>query len=200
MTRKIWLVKTVFLFALLGLGLAVSSCSKKTVQAPPMGPGFAGGPSPGAYDTGFSGKEGDIGSTALTDEKLRALGITTEEQKRQFLRKKEEFENEDIHFDFDSSVIREDAKPILHKKAEFLKQYPTLKITIEGHCDERGTNEYNLALGERRAHSAWQYLVNLGINPERMQMISYGEERPIATGHDEASWAKNRRAHFVIHF
>ncbi|MGC8718854.1 MAG: peptidoglycan-associated lipoprotein Pal [Thermodesulforhabdaceae bacterium] len=190
------ILKIVVVFLVLGLGLA--GCSKKPVQGPPPGPGFAtpgagyGAPG-GAGDTGF-------GSAPLTDEKLRALGITTEEQKREFLRQKEEFENEDIHFDFDSSVIREDAKPILNKKAEFLRKYPTLTITIEGHCDERGTNEYNLALGERRAHSAWQYLVNLGINPERMQMISYGEERPIAKGHDEASWAKNRRAHFVIHF
>ncbi|MEJ5301653.1 MAG: peptidoglycan-associated lipoprotein Pal [Thermodesulforhabdaceae bacterium] len=181
---------------LLVCGLLVS-CSKKTVQGPPMGPGLAG---PGAGGYGAPGAEAGIGTTPLTDEKLRALGITTEEQKREFLRQKEEFENQDIHFDFDSAAIREDAKPILSKKAEFLKRYPSLTITIEGHCDERGTNEYNLALGERRAHSAWQYLVNLGINPERMQMISYGEERPIATGHDEASWAKNRRAHFVIHF
>lgn len=178
--------------------LTCAGCSKKTVQGPPAGPGFA---TPGAgYGSPGAGGEPGYGSEPLTDEKLRALGITTEEQKREFLRQKDEFENEDIHFDFDSSLIREDAKPILSKKAEFLKKYPTLTITIEGHCDERGTNEYNLALGERRAHSAWQYLVNLGINPERMQMISYGEERPIAKGHDEASWAKNRRAHFVIHF
>jgi peptidoglycan-associated lipoprotein len=180
-------------------GLMIS-CSKKPVQGPPMGPGLAG-PGGAGYGTAPGSEAGtDIGSGVLTDEKLRALGITTEEQKREFLKQKEAFENEDIHFDFDSASIREDAKPILLKKAEFLKKYPTLAITIEGHCDERGTSEYNLALGERRAHSAWQYLVNLGIAPNRMQMISYGKERPIATGHDEASWAKNRRAHFVIHF
>ena len=180
---------------LLVCGLMIS-CSKKPVQGPLMGPGLAGSGAGGIPP----GTETGIGSAPLTDEKLRALGITTEEQKREFLRQKEEFENEDIHFDFDSAVIREDAKPILLKKAEFLKKYPSLTITIEGHCDERGTSEYNLALGERRAHSAWQYLVNLGIAPNRMQMISYGKERPIALGHDEASWAKNRRAHFVIHF
>jgi len=191
-----WLVVIVGMVFVCGF---VISCSKKPVQGPLMGPGFAG---PGAgYGTPPGTETGaDIGFGVITDEKLRALGITTEEQKREFLKQKEEFENEDIHFDFDSAVIREDAKPILLKKAEFLKKYPTLTVTIEGHCDERGTNEYNLALGERRAHSAWQYLVNLGIAPNRMQMISYGEERPIAAGHDEASWAKNRRAHFVIHF
>lgn len=196
MSKRNWMVEILVVVAFFSFALV--GCSKKPVQGPPMGPGLAG---PGAGGYGAApGTETGIGSAPLTDEKLRALGITTEEQKREFLRQKEEFENNDIHFDFDSAVIREDAKPILSKKADFLKRYPALTITIEGHCDERGTNEYNLALGERRAHSAWQYLVNLGINPERMQMISYGEERPIATGHDEASWAKNRRAHFVIHF
>ncbi len=178
--------------------LVCVGCAKKNVQGP-MAPGLGGGgagfASPGGDGTGTG-----MGSTVLTDDKLRALGITTEEQKREYLRQKEEFENEDVHFDFDAYTIREDAKAILNKKAEFLKRYPPLSITIEGHCDERGTNEYNLALGERRSHSAWQYLVNMGIDPERMQMISYGEERPVVTGHDEASWAKNRRAHFVIHF
>jgi peptidoglycan-associated lipoprotein len=73
-------------------------------------------------------------------------------------------------------------------------------VTIEGHCDERGTSEYNLALGERRANSVWQYFVNSGVDPSRLSMISYGEERPIALNHDEASWARNRRAHCVLHY
>ncbi len=186
-----------FLAVLMVLSVTISGCAKKTVKAPSMGP-EAGIPGQPGY--GQPGYPSGYGPSEITDDKLRALGITTEEQKREFLREKEAFENEDIHFDFDSAVIREVDKPILEKKAEFLKKYPSLTITIEGHCDERGTNEYNLALGERRAHSAWKYLENLGIAAERMQMISYGEERPIAKGHDEASWAKNRRAHFVIHF
>lgn len=115
-------------------------------------------------------------------------------------RKEEEFrfENQDIHFDFDRYDLKPKAREILADKAFFLKKYPTVKILIEGHCDERGTNEYNLALGERRANSAKQYLINLGISEDRISTISYGEERPLDPGHNEAAWAKNRRAHFVI--
>ncbi len=94
----------------------------------------------------------------------------------------------------------DEAKAVLDRKVDFLRRYPKVSVTIEGHCDERGTNDYNLALGERRANAAWQYLVNSGIEPSRLNMISYGEERPVALGHDEASWAKNRRAHFVVQF
>jgi len=104
----------------------------------------------------------------------------------------------DIHFDFDKYNIRPEDAEILKENAAILKKYPNLKIQIEGHCDERGTNEYNLALGERRANSAKNYLISLGISPDRLSTISYGEERPLDPGHNEEAWAKNRRAHFVI--
>ena len=87
---------------------------------------------------------------------------------------------------------------ILKENAELLKKYPKVKIQIEGHCDERGTNEYNLALGERRANSTKNYLVSLGISPDRISTISYGEEKPLDPGHNEEAWAKNRRAHTII--
>ncbi len=103
-----------------------------------------------------------------------------------------------IHFDFDRYDIRPQDAEILKQNAEVLKRFPTLKIQIEGHCDERGTEEYNLALGERRANSAKRYLITLGIAAERMTTISYGEERPLDPGHNEEAWAKNRRAQFVI--
>ena len=103
-----------------------------------------------------------------------------------------------IHFDFDRYFIREDAKPILEENAKWLKKFKTVKILIEGHCDERGTEEYNLALGERRANSAKEFLVNLGIDPKRISVISYGEERPVDPRSCEEAWAKNRRDHFVI--
>jgi peptidoglycan-associated lipoprotein len=105
---------------------------------------------------------------------------------------------ENIHFDFDKSFIRADAKPVLGKVAAFLKKNPGAKLQIEGHCDERGTPEYNLALGQRRANSAMKYLVNLGIDASRLSTISYGEEKPADPGHNEAAWAKNRRAVFDI--
>ncbi len=108
------------------------------------------------------------------------------------------FEDEDIHFDFDKYNIRPDAAEILKRKAEWLKAHPDVRLLIEGHCDERGTEEYNLALGERRTNSAQQFLLNLGVDVSYISTISYGEERPINPGHNEEAWAKNRRAHFVI--
>jgi peptidoglycan-associated lipoprotein len=108
------------------------------------------------------------------------------------------FENDDVQFEFDSAKLSMEAQDILRQKAEWLKENPRAKIIIEGHCDERGTNEYNLALGDRRAFSSKSFLVDLGIAASRLTTISYGEERPIDSRADEDAWAKNRRAHFVI--
>ena len=108
------------------------------------------------------------------------------------------FQDEDIYYDFDSSALQADAEDVLKRKAEWLRNNPGVSAIIEGHCDERGTNEYNLALGDRRAESAKLYLVNLGIDAARLTSISYGEERPVNLGQDEGAWAKNRRAHWVI--
>jgi peptidoglycan-associated lipoprotein len=99
-----------------------------------------------------------------------------------------------IHFETDKSDIGEQDKAILQSQAQWLTKFPEKRITIEGHCDERGTREYNLALGERRANAAKNFLASLGVNPARMTTMSYGKERPIALGSDEASWAQNRRA------
>jgi peptidoglycan-associated lipoprotein len=104
----------------------------------------------------------------------------------------------DIHFDFDRYNIRPGDASIMKENAALLKKYPNVKIQIEGHCDERGTVEYNLALGERRANSAKNYLVSLGISPARISTISYGKEKPLDPAHNEAAWAKNRRAHTVV--
>ena len=103
----------------------------------------------------------------------------------------------DIHFDYDESFIREDAKPTLREVADYLEANPAASILIEGHCDERGTAEYNIALGERRAESTKSYLVSLGVRPGALSTVSFGEEKPLDPGHGEAAWAKNRRAHFV---
>jgi len=104
----------------------------------------------------------------------------------------------DIHFDFDRYDIRPEDTQILKENAALLSKYPQVKVQVEGHCDERGTNEYNLALGERRASAAKKYLLSLGISTDRISSISYGEEKPLDTGHDEEAWSKNRRGHFVI--
>jgi peptidoglycan-associated lipoprotein len=104
----------------------------------------------------------------------------------------------EIHFDFDKYDIRPSDAEILKQNEALLRKYPNVKIQIEGHCDERGTVEYNLALGERRAQSAKRFLTSLGIPGSRISTISYGKERPLDPGHHEEAWAKNRRAHFVI--
>ena len=104
----------------------------------------------------------------------------------------------DINFDFDSSIIRPDAREILKVNADFLLKNRISSIVIEGHCDERGTAEYNMALGQRRAQETKKYLVNLGIKESTITTISYGEERPLDPGNTEEAWAKNRRAHFLI--
>jgi len=108
------------------------------------------------------------------------------------------FVNEDVRFDFDSAVLNNKAMEILTKKAAYLEKYSGVSAAIEGHCDERGTNEYNLALGEKRAESAKIFLINLGITASRLKTISYGEEKPLDTGFDQEAWTKNRRAHFAI--
>ena len=99
-----------------------------------------------------------------------------------------------VFFDYDSSVIKSDGEATLQKQTEYLKNHPSINVTIEGHCDERGTREYNLALGERRANAAKNYLVSLGVDGSRIQTISYGKERPAVIGDDESAWAQNRRA------
>ena len=104
----------------------------------------------------------------------------------------------DVFFDFDKSVIRAEAKQSLDENARWLKANPNATIVIEGHCDERGTREYNLALGQRRAKSVQDHLVAAGISARRIKIITYGKERPFALGHDESAWKWNRRAHFVI--
>jgi peptidoglycan-associated lipoprotein len=107
-------------------------------------------------------------------------------------------ELEDVHFDFDKYDIRPDDASILDTNAAWLRANGNQLILIEGHCDERGTNEYNLALGERRAKAALNYLTSRGVRASRMTIISYGEERPLCTEHGEACWSKNRRAHFLV--
>ncbi|HEV3214902.1 MAG TPA: peptidoglycan-associated lipoprotein Pal [Vicinamibacterales bacterium] len=102
------------------------------------------------------------------------------------------------YFDYDSSDLTDAARGVLNADAAVLKRYPTWVVTIEGHCDERGTKEYNLALGERRAVNARTYLISLGLDANRLRTVSYGSEFPFDPGHDESAWSKNRRAHFVI--
>ena len=101
-------------------------------------------------------------------------------------------------FGLDSADLDDAGRAIVSANADIMKKYPTWVVTIEGHCDERGTAEYNIALGERRATAVKTYLIALGISPDRLRTVSYGKEFPFDTAHSEDAWAKNRRAHFVI--
>ncbi len=103
-----------------------------------------------------------------------------------------------VYFAFNSSSLNSDTRAALQSNAEFLKNNGSVEIQVEGHCDERGGVQYNLALGERRAMAVKQYLISMGVNSSRISTISFGKERPIAFGHDEGSWSKNRRANFVV--
>ena len=105
---------------------------------------------------------------------------------------------DEIYFNYDSSNLSREARDTLVKVAEFMKKGQTAKVRIEGNCDERGSEEYNLALGEKRAKAAMQYLVTMGIPEERLSVVSYGKEKPADLGHDESAWAKNRRDEFAV--
>ena len=138
-------------------------------------------------------KQAAVQEETIQDERL------SESEKTERIRvDRDMFENDDVQFEFDSAKLSMEAQDILRRKAQWLEENPRAKIIIEGHCDERGTNEYNLALGDRRAFSAKSFLVDLGIADSRLTTVSYGEERPIDSRADEDAWAKNRRAHFVI--
>jgi peptidoglycan-associated lipoprotein len=104
----------------------------------------------------------------------------------------------DAFFDLDKADLSDDARNALTKDAEFLRSYPQVRISVEGHCDERGSTEYNLGLGQRRAEAAKNYLISLGISGERVETVSFGKEKPFCTEHEESCWHENRRAHFVM--
>jgi peptidoglycan-associated lipoprotein len=110
----------------------------------------------------------------------------------------ESLELQDAFFDYDSAELRSDARAMLSENGRMLVSSTRSNVTIEGHCDERGTVDYNLALGDRRANAAKDFLVSYGVDAGRLRTVSFGENKPMALGHDEASWAQNRRAHFAI--
>lgn len=137
----------------------------------------------------------------LEEERLaaaRAEQLKAEAAQRDQTTAKNRFVNEMVYFAFDDASLDQQAQEVLREKAVWLRDNPDASVIIEGHTDERGTNAYNLALGERRAESVKSFLVNLGVNASRLTTISYGEERPIAFGQTEAAWAQNRRAAFVV--
>lgn len=131
----------------------------------------------------------------IQEEERKKAKAAEEEKELQEMKQKLQ---QRIHFAFDSYELRPEARDVLREKAKLLKNNHDLQIVIEGHCDERGTAEYNLALGERRARAAYEFLILLGVDPDRLSIISYGEERPLERASTEEAWAKNRRAEFRV--
>jgi peptidoglycan-associated lipoprotein len=175
--------KSAFVVALVAV-VAVSGCGKKApppAPAPPPAAPAAPPPAPAPSER----------EELRQSEYDRIKGMATDEIERMGLLA-------EIHFDYDKSDIREGDRQVLAKNAEALKKFDFLKITVEGHCDERGSVEYNLALGERRAKAAFDYLVSLGVPADRLKSVSYGKEVPLCQQASEECWSRNRRAHFTI--
>jgi peptidoglycan-associated lipoprotein len=190
MNHKNW----AFLILLLIISLAffAPSCSKKSITTEPtMSEEEARRTAEEEARQRELERQAAIREQSLKEERLGEAGESLQSQR-------DMFENEDILYEFDSASLSMQAQEILRQKAEWLKNNPGASVIIEGHCDERGTNEYNLALGDRRAFSAKSFLVDLGIDETRLSTVSYGEERPLDRGSSEDAWAQNRRAHFVI--
>jgi peptidoglycan-associated lipoprotein len=201
MMRK-WMIVLVGLVFACSMIFLMTSC-QKTVSTETPTP--AEPTKKSDFDADKKAKEMAAKAEADTKAKLAALKAQKEKEERErqaaLARLKKEislFESRHIYFDFDRAELKPESRNILKTKAAWLKAHTEYSVRIEGHCDERGTNEYNIALGERRANAAWKYLNALGISGDRMDTVSYGEERPIDTGHDESAWRKNRRDQFKL--
>ena len=190
MNHKNW---AFFVFVLIiFVGFLTPSCAKKELKSEPV---MSEDEARRRAEEEARKREQERQAT-IREEELREDQLREESERVQSAR--EMFENEDILFEFDSASLSVEAQEILRAKAEWLRENPRARVMIEGHCDERGTNEYNLALGDRRAFSSKSFLVDLGIADSRLTTISYGEEQPVDSSSTEDAWAKNRRAHFVI--
>jgi len=179
------------LIVLIVLGFVVTGCAQRKTVTPET-------QQPSAITQETQKKEG---TEAKVPETITEQKIAKVESKELVTEKKyteEEGIFKDIHFDYDRYDIKDVDKPVLKSIAEWILKNKSAKLLIEGHCDERGTNEYNLALGDRRAKAARDYLLSLGVQSMRMDIISYGEEKPLCSEKTEECWQKNRRAHFVV--
>ena len=189
MRKKLW-IKLILLLIIPGFLFTVS-CTKKAVTSDTEVTQPIEEKDLKAKEAAEKARQEELArQRAIEEERLKEEAAKREAARNQFL-------TQDIYFDFDSFSILPEAQEILSNKAEWLQDNSDATVTIEGHCDERGTIEYNLALGDRRAESAKAYLVNLGIAESRLNTISYGEERPMDPSNNENAWGKNRRAHFI---
>jgi peptidoglycan-associated lipoprotein len=178
--------KTALVLSMAAALAAASACHKTPPVAPPPPPPVAPEAPPPAPQPPARSE-----APPQVDEYARLHAMSAEEIEKSGLLA-------EIHFDFDKEEIRDADRAILTKNADALKRFDFLKVTVEGHCDERGTVEYNLALGERRARAAYDYLVSLGVPADRLKTVSYGKEVPVCHESNEDCWQRNRRAHFTV--
>ncbi|MCP3955501.1 MAG: peptidoglycan-associated lipoprotein Pal [Desulfobacterales bacterium] len=190
MRKKLW-IHLALLLVIPGL-LFTASCAKKTVKSTDTSTSTA------AEEQSKQADEAAVQAREQQAAAEAAAQMAEDTAQRDMLLLKNMFESESIYYDFDSAALSPVAQGILSGKADYLRDNPGTQVIVEGHCDERGTPEYNLALGDRRAESAKSFLINLGIDASRFTTVSYGEESPVDTGHDEEAWAKNRRAKFLV--
>jgi len=179
--------KTVLVVLALTAAIAFTACAKKAPPAPPPPPPPLAPEAPPPAPPPAPRPE----VAPVVDEYARLKSMSAEEIEKSGLLK-------EVFFDFDKAEIREQDRATLSQNADALKRFDFLRITVEGHCDERGTVEYNLALGERRARAAHDYLVSLGVPADRLKTVSYGKEVPACTQSGEECWQRNRRSHFTV--
>ncbi len=193
MNKKTFTVLLVLAFAL----ILSFGCAKKEV-APPTDPQEISAEERARLAEEERRRE--LERQALEEKRLQEERMAREREmdQKQYQDVVDEILASRIHFDFDSYELKPEARSSLQKIAEHMKRFNNLRLVIEGHCDERGTAEYNLALGERRARAAYEFLILLGVESARMQIISYGEERPLDPRSNETAWALNRRAEFKV--
>ena len=177
------------------LALVLAGCAKQPQTSTlTSSPAPGGGPGSGYSGTG-SGRDAAAGGAEGSRGAGGAGGTGTRPALQDF---REVAELKDVHFEYDKADLRETDLKVLDVNAGWLREHPSHLVVIEGHCDERGTNEYNTALGDRRAKTTMNYLVSRGIAASRITVVSYGEERPSCKQHADECWAKNRRAHFLV--
>ena len=196
MHKKLWVV-VALLVIVPGL-LFTGACAKKTVKSDTEMTQTTDDQADAKAAEAKAAEEAARQAELDRQRQLEEQRLAEEEAKRQMMAARNMFMSENIYFDFDKSNLLPAAQEVLKRKAAWMQANPDASVIIEGHADERGTEAYNLALGERRAESAKAFLVDLGIDPARLATISDGEERPVAMGSNEEAWAKNRRDEFVI--
>lgn len=192
--KKMW-IRVVLVMMLTGVALMVSSCAKKNLETDMT----ALNQSTDEISAEATARQAALEKKrALEAQRLQEQALQEQATQARQFEERRQFETDDVQFGYDSAVLNSQARLLLKEKVKWLEENRNRNVVVQGHCDERGTTEYNLALGDLRANAVKSFLMDLGVSGSRITTISYGEEMPLDAGHDEAAWARNRRAHFVL--